>query len=580
MLLSRLANLLSGRKTAAPAKRAPRTRLRFEPLEGRRLLTMTPLSYTSGGGQLTIDISSDHLSYEIRNSSNTVVAQQLVANTSEIDISGSLSKANSLVLNFGNATAAPTSVSYNGQGSTQGSIYIANSSTPSLTIDYALFDSTTDAIYDNIATATRYFSFTDNGSSAESISLAAGSSSGTLSLESTNAVAVNFVDPTTSLTLSEDGSQADTIAIESLDSAFAASLSVIGIDDTIDVEPSSFPGSLVLNAGGMSGSQIDLESSTLSIGGKATFAAEAIHVVPSTITSTGDQVYSGPVTLASSSITMSATSSHITFDGTVDGSTNLTVDAALATFYEAVGSQTELHSLTVNAGEIDLESTVTAASTPTYSEPTPAKLSGSVYVDANDNGTFDSGETPLSGVTVTLTGTNDLLQTINTSTTTAADGSYSFTGLRPGTYTLTETQPSGDLPGTSSVGLQGGVLGSGLITSISLATGIAGTGNNFAELLPASLSGYVYLDANDNGVFNSGESAVSGAAVTLTGTNDQGTAINVTTHSTAAGAFSFSNLRPGTYKLTEARPSGDTDGVVSVGTQGGTASATRSRQSP
>ena len=393
-----------------------------------------------------------------------------------------------------------------------------------------------------------------------------------MNLVSTNAVAVAFVDPTTSLALSEDGSQPDTIAIASLDSAYAGSLSVIGIDDTVDVVPSSFPGALVLNAGGAAGSQIGLDSSTLTVAGKATFVANSIHVVPTTITTTGNQVYGGPVVLASTPITLSAATSHITFDGTIDGASSLTVDAALATFYAPIGSLTELHSLTVNAGEIILQSTVSAASTPTYTEPTPGTLSGSVYVDANDNGTLDSGESPLQGITITLTGTNDLLQSINVTTTTAADGSYSFTGLRPGTYTLTETQPSGYLAGTSTVGLQGGVLGSGVITNIGLATGIAGTGNNFAELLPASLSGYVYLDANDNGVFNSGESPINAAAVTLTGTNDQGTAVNITTHTTAGGAYSFSNLRPGTYKLTEARPAADTDGVVSVGTQGGTAS--------
>ena len=33
-------------------------------------------------------------------------------------------------------------------------------------------------------------------------------------------------------------------------------------------------------------------------------------------------------------------------------------------------------------------------------------LSGYVYVDLNNNGVFDAGDTPLGGVVVTLTGTN------------------------------------------------------------------------------------------------------------------------------------------------------------------------------
>jgi len=35
----------------------------------------------------------------------------------------------------------------------------------------------------------------------------------------------------------------------------------------------------------------------------------------------------------------------------------------------------------------------------------PSKLSGFVYFDVNNNGVFDSGELPISGVTITLTGT-------------------------------------------------------------------------------------------------------------------------------------------------------------------------------
>ena len=131
---------------------------------------------------------------------------------------------------------AQLSVSNTAEGTTQGSIYVANSGVPSLTINYGLFNSATDSIFDELATTTRYFSFADDGSTPESIALAAGSTSGTMTLQSTNAVPVTFVDPTTTLALSEGGGLADTIAIESLDASFAGSLSVIGSDDTIDVD--------------------------------------------------------------------------------------------------------------------------------------------------------------------------------------------------------------------------------------------------------------------------------------------------------------------------------------------------------
>ena len=71
--------------------------------------------------------------------------------------------------------------------------------------------------------------------------------------------------------------------------------------------------------------------------------------------------------------------------------------------------------------------------------------SGRVYHDADLNGSYDAGE-ELSGVTVTLTGTDDRGAAVNQVAVTASDGSYTFTNLRPsdGTgYTITETQPAG-----------------------------------------------------------------------------------------------------------------------------------------
>ena len=273
------------------------------------------------------------------------------------------------------------------------------------------------------------------------------------------------------------------------------------------------------------------------------------------ITTTGNLTFGGPVALDASPVTISSTGGNVDFANTLDGSSNLTVNAqSAAIFAQAIGSLTPLKSLTVNAGTIQVESTVTANSSPTFTDPTPASLSGHVYVDANDSGAFDSGETALAGVVVTLTGTNDLNAAVSLTATTATDGSYSFIQLRPGTYTLTETQPANYLIGTSSVGSQGGTLGSGQIASIALTSGTVGTGNDFAELVPASLSGYVYVDANNNGSFDAGESAIVGAKVTLSGTNDQGTAVNLTSTTAAGGAYSFSNLRPGTYTLTETRP--------------------------
>ena len=50
-----------------------------------------------------------------------------------------------------------------------------------------------------------------------------------------------------------------------------------------------------------------------------------------------------------------------------------------------------------------------------------------------------------------------------------------------------------------------------------MASGSTAANNNFGELLPAAISGYVYIDANNNGVMDSGEAPITGVTLTLSG---------------------------------------------------------------
>src|SRR5439155_930420 len=117
-----------------------------------------------------------------------------------------------------------------------------------------------------------------------------------------------------------------------------------------------------------------------------------------------------------------------------------------------------------------------------FGELTPARLAGSVFADANNNGSQDTGEGGTSGVTVTLTGTDFLGSSVSRTATTDATGAYSFTNLYPGTYAITETQPSAYLDGKDSAGSAGGTAGSDKFTGIALGEGVNGTGYTFGEL--------------------------------------------------------------------------------------------------
>ena len=208
-----------------------------------------------------------------------------------------------------------------------------------------------------------------------------------------------------------------------------------------------------------------------------------------------------------------------------------------------------------------------------FAELRSASLAGYVWDDsANNDGVKQAGESGIQLVKVTLTGTSDLGPIASVSVFTAADGSYSISNLRPGTYALTEDQPSNYLDGKDAIGTPGGTAGNDQFTNIALTAGTHGANNNFGELRPASLSGFVWDDtANNDGLKQAGEPGISGATVRLTGTDDRGNAVSQTATTDAAGAYSFSNLRPGTYTLNEDQPGGFADGKDTIGTPGGTA---------
>ncbi|MCH9670195.1 MAG: carboxypeptidase regulatory-like domain-containing protein [Gammaproteobacteria bacterium] len=70
----------------------------------------------------------------------------------------------------------------------------------------------------------------------------------------------------------------------------------------------------------------------------------------------------------------------------------------------------------------------------------PASLGDFVWLDANGDGIQDAGEAGVPGVTVNL---KDAGGNVIATTTTAGDGSYGFSGLTPGTYSVQFVEPNG-----------------------------------------------------------------------------------------------------------------------------------------
>jgi hypothetical protein len=196
-------------------------------------------------------------------------------------------------------------------------------------------------------------------------------------------------------------------------------------------------------------------------------------------------------------------------------------------------------------------------------------LSGFVWNDTNNNGIFDQTEKGISGVTVTLTGGS---LTSPVSVTTDSAGKYVFKNLPAGTYTITESQPTTYVDGKDSLGTNGGVLSNDVFSQVTVAPGNAGTNYNFGEVTPGRIQGLVYVDGNNNGQVDASECGIANVTVKLTGTNDLGQAVSVTTYTDSNGNYSFDSLRPGTYTVTETQPAGYTDGKDTLGSLGGNAS--------
>jgi hypothetical protein len=187
-------------------------------------------------------------------------------------------------------------------------------------------------------------------------------------------------------------------------------------------------------------------------------------------------------------------------------------------------------------------------------------IAGTVFMDSNDNGFLDDGEPGIGGVTVTLQSAPPTT-TLQASATTDQDGAYSFDHLPKGEYVLMQTQPREYL---DSVG------GSNPKMVSVVDDNTVFNGNDFADIIPSSVAGFVYVIATADADPPSRQ-PLPGVVLTLSGTNDRGQAVQLPTTTDAEGAYAFRELRPGTYAIMETQPTGYGEAGVTVGTQLGTA---------
>lgn len=215
----------------------------------------------------------------------------------------------------------------------------------------------------------------------------------------------------------------------------------------------------------------------------------------------------------------------------------------------AAGTYTVREQISANVSLTVASQTVTVAADQTATAVNFAEqpsITGTVFTDTNANGALDSGETGISGRTVFLNIDNSgQPDSSNPSTTTDANGKYSFSGLAPGSYTVRELIGAGTTLSTPT-------------QSITVSGGQVTSSVNFGEV-PPSIVGTVFTDVNNNGTYDAGDVGIGGRTVFLdiNGSGQPG-GTNTSTTTDSLGRFSFGGLAAGNYTVKELLASGAT----------------------
>lgn len=177
----------------------------------------------------------------------------------------------------------------------------------------------------------------------------------------------------------------------------------------------------------------------------------------------------------------------------------------------------------------------TSAATANFGEQRQNSVSGVVFVDLNGNLLQDTNEQGLGGVSIALLSNGQIV----TTTTTLENGTYAFTALAPGDYTIQETDPPGFVSSSPN------------IADVNVGGGSPATAN-FGDQPLGTVSGAVYLDLSQDGIPDANEPGIGNVTIALVSAAN--TVIATTT--TGNGNYLFANVAPGTYTVRETQPAG------------------------
>lgn len=188
----------------------------------------------------------------------------------------------------------------------------------------------------------------------------------------------------------------------------------------------------------------------------------------------------------------------------------------------------------------------------------PASLGDTIWLDSNQNGLQDPGETGIEGVTVNLLNSTDH---IIASTTTITNGFYHFSNLEEGQYRIEVIPPNGYTITSQDIGTDDTIDsdinpadGKSAFTQLDCGEDdLTIDGGLYIPCPPASIGDYIWHDVNQDGIQDTEESGMQGVTIQLLNSTDD---IIASTVSDQNGHYQFNQLEPGLYSIQVILPNG------------------------
>ncbi len=235
--------------------------------------------------------------------------------------------------------------------------------------------------------------------------------------------------------------------------------------------------------------------------------------------------------------------SAIAAGASASGSATLTLPAANSPFFAANGLPGNYRIVeTVDATNVIIEQfeVNNSRTSGTVAITAPGSIAGTLFNDANINGVKDANEAGLAYWVVFIdTNHNGVLDAGEAVAVTSSTGQYSFAGLVPGTYRVTEILQQGYRSTTGPI-----------FSDVAVTAGAAAAAPAFGDTNLAEVTGSVFGDANGDGIRQASETGLAGYRV-FADVNGTGVyaANDPSVLTDAMGNFSLILPGAGTYKI-------------------------------